>query len=200
MALKKLSESLIVGEGMGLVVREAYECLQVETGLSGNVFLRSFAVCGCLATHTWYKVFWEYLDRYNVRLLVIGEGYDVPAVRERDQVFMEVALPLTPHSDWPFMNRVRHHKGIFWLSQLLSHDNGVSIWQSCLNHDRCSNSTMVFPKQQPTASNFEVWRRTIYIILSSTLRLSLPLGWFQRLPYDAVCSGRSPVIEVWSSA
>ena len=82
---------------MGLVVREAYERLQVETGLSGNVFLRSYATYGCLATHTWYKVFWEYLDRYNVRL-EIGEGYNVPAVRERDQVFMEEALPQTPHS------------------------------------------------------------------------------------------------------
>jgi hypothetical protein len=132
MALEKLSESLMwlqrhwdVGEGMGLVVREAYERLQIETGLSGNVFLRSYATYGSLATHTWYKVFWEYLDRYNVRL-EIGDGYDVLPVRERDQVFMDVALPQIPHSEWPILNRVRHHKGIFWLSQL-THADGISI-------------------------------------------------------------------------
>jgi hypothetical protein len=49
MALEKLSESLMwlqrhwdVGEGMGLIVCEAYEQLQIETGLSGNVFLRDY--------------------------------------------------------------------------------------------------------------------------------------------------------------
>jgi hypothetical protein len=86
MALEKLSESLMwlqrhwdVGEGMGLIVREAYECLQIETGLSGNVFLRDYPTYECLATHTWYKVFWQYLHRYKVSL-GIGEGYNSPLV------------------------------------------------------------------------------------------------------------------------
>lgn len=86
MALEKLSESLMwlqrhwdVGEGMGLIVREAYECLQIETGLSGNVFLRDYPTYECLATHTWYKVFWQYLHWYKVRL-GIGEGYNSPLV------------------------------------------------------------------------------------------------------------------------
>ena len=43
---------------------------------------------------------------------------------------------------------------------------------------------MIFPCQEPTASNFEVWRRTIYTISSPTLRLQVPLGWFRRLPYE----------------
>ena len=94
-----------VGEGMGLIVREAYEHLQVETGLSGNAFLRDYHTYECLATHTWYKVFWQYLDRYNVRL-ELGDGYDVSPVRERDRYFMDVALPLMPHSVWPYLNRV----------------------------------------------------------------------------------------------
>lgn len=49
MALEKLAESLAwlqrfwgVKEGAGHVVREAYERLQIETGLAGNVFLRSY--------------------------------------------------------------------------------------------------------------------------------------------------------------
>jgi hypothetical protein len=88
---------------MGLIVREAYERLQIETGLSGNVFLRDYKTYKCLATHFWYKVFWQYLSRFGVRL-EIGDGYDVPLVRERDQVFMDVALPLTPHAEWPFIN------------------------------------------------------------------------------------------------
>jgi hypothetical protein len=86
MALEKLSESLLwlqrhwdIGEGMGLIVREAFERLQIKTGLSGNVFLRDYPTYECLATHTWYKVFWQYLHRYKVSL-GIGEGYNSPLV------------------------------------------------------------------------------------------------------------------------
>lgn len=59
--MEKLSESLMwlqrhwdVGEGMGLslIVREAYEHLQIETGLSGNVFLCDYPTYKCLATRT----------------------------------------------------------------------------------------------------------------------------------------------------
>jgi hypothetical protein len=171
-----------VGEGMGLIVREAYERLQIETGLSGNVFLRDYDKYSCLATHTWYKVFWQYLSRFGVRL-EIGDGYDVPLVRERDRYFMDVALPLTPPAEWPFMNRVRHHKGIFLMSQL-THADGITIMQSVLSRNPGPPSSMVFPVQQPTASNFEVWRRTIYLVSSPSLRLGIPLGWLRRLPYD----------------
>lgn len=131
----------------------------------------------------WYKVFWQYLHRYKVRL-EIGEGYDVPLVRERDQVFMEVALPHNPHRNWPFLNCVCHHKGIFFLSQA-THMDGITIRQSCLTQDTgLSSPNMTFPKQQPTAANFEVWCRTLYTISSLALRLCVPLGWLCRLPYD----------------
>jgi hypothetical protein len=45
---------------------------------------------------------------------------------------------------------------------------------------------MVFPVQQPTAANFEVWRWTLYNISSPALRLDVRLGWLRRLPYDRV--------------
>lgn len=202
MALEKLSELLMwlqchwdVGEGMGLIVREAYERLQIETGLSGNVFLRDYPTYECLATHTWYKVFWQYLHRYSVRL-ELGDGYDVPLVRERDQVFMEVALAHTPHHDWPYLNRVRHHKGIFLLLQAV-HANGILVRHSCLTRDPRIASNMVFPVQQPTAANFEVWRRTLYNISSPALRLGVRLGWLHRLPYDRVLWRVYRVTVVW---
>jgi hypothetical protein len=85
-----------VGEGMGLIVREAYERLQIETGLSGNVFLRDYKTYKCLATHFWYKVFWQYLLRFGVRL-EIGDGYDVPLVREQFGTTKEYFSCLNSH-------------------------------------------------------------------------------------------------------
>jgi hypothetical protein len=96
---------------------------------------------------------------------------------------MEVALPHTPHQDWPFLNHVCHHKGIFLLSQA-THADGITIRQSCLTKDPGLESNMIFPKQQPTAANFEVWHRTLYTISSPALCLGVPLSWFRRLPYD----------------
>jgi hypothetical protein len=82
---------------------------------------------------------------------------------------MEVALPHNPHRNWPFLNCVRHHKGIFFLSQA-THADGITIRQSCLTQDTGLESNMTFPKQQPTAANFEVWCRTLYTISSLALR------------------------------
>jgi hypothetical protein len=66
----------------------------------------------------------------------------------------------------------------------LTHADGITVMQSVLSRDPGPPSNMVFPVQQPTASNFEVWRRTIYLLSSPSLRLGIPLGWLRRLPYD----------------
>jgi hypothetical protein len=70
---------------------------------------------------------------------------------------MEVALPHTPHHEWKFLNRVWHHKGVFFMSQI-THADGVSVMQSVLSRDVSVSiaSNMVFPLEQPTPSNFEV--------------------------------------------
>eukprot|EP00956_Cyclotella_meneghiniana_P019226 scaffold32771_cov65-Cyclotella_meneghiniana.AAC.3 len=66
----------------------------------------------------------------------------------------------------------------------LTHADGITVMQSVLSREPGPPSNMVFPVQQPTASNFEVWRHTIYLLSSPTLRLGIPLGWLRRLPYD----------------
>jgi hypothetical protein len=189
MALEKLSDSLMwlqrhweVKEGVGLVVREAYERLQVETGLSGNVFARDYKTYECLATHTWFKVFWQYLDHFGVKL-ELDSSFDVPAVRERDVVLMDEATQALPRSEWRAFNRVRKHKKVFFKSQL-AHCDGICVNMEFLSRATGSASTMVFSKEEPTPSDFRLWESTITLLSSPTLRFSPPFGKFLRQPYD----------------
>jgi hypothetical protein len=102
MALEKLSEShqwLLchwgIGDAVGKVIQEAYERLQIETGLPGNIFLYDYTRFECLATHSWFKTFWQYLDHFDVKF-EIDEELTIPPVRERDQVFMDLVTKLLP--------------------------------------------------------------------------------------------------------
>ena len=95
-----------VYDGAGHVVREAYERLQIETGLEGNVSRRSFKKFGILVSHTWYKVFWEYLDHFGV-YLELDEMIKVPMTRERDKVFMEEVVRKIDRSEWVGINWMR---------------------------------------------------------------------------------------------
>ena len=189
MALEKLSESLLwlqrhwdVKEGVGLVVREAYECLQMETGLSGNIFQRNYKRFQSLATHTWYKIFWEYLYNFNVRI-ELSKDLNVPIVRERDVSLMDIIVDTIPSSEWVAFNRVRKHKHVFFISQLL-HCDGVCVIRCMLGAQTGPLSTMVFSYEEPTKEDFRLWERVLRLITSPTLRRSPPLGRFIRLPYE----------------
>ncbi len=62
-----------------------FELVQIEIGLEGNFLVRDYQRFGNLASHTWFKVLWEYLHYFKVELHL--DGVVVPKVRERDKVF-----------------------------------------------------------------------------------------------------------------
>jgi len=95
-------------EGMGVRLRRSFEIAQLECGLQGNFLQRSYVHYGCLSSHSWFKLLWNYVDYYKVTLKL--EDIDVALPRERDKVFMELAVSLIPQEDWVRVNRVRHHK------------------------------------------------------------------------------------------
>jgi hypothetical protein len=53
---------------LGHCLRDAYELLQMETGLEGNIFSYNFEHLGHLATHSWMKILWHYLHHLNINL------------------------------------------------------------------------------------------------------------------------------------
>ena len=154
MALEKLAMSLSwlqrfwgVPDGAGHVVREAYERLQIETGLEGNIFLRSYKRFGILATHTWYKIFWEYLDHFNITL-ELDETMIVPHARERDRVFMEEVVRTMDRSEWVAINRMRKKMKIYFFSQL-SHCDGLTVRDSVVSGISPIPSLIEFPTRNP---------------------------------------------------
>lgn len=76
-----------------------------------------------------------------------------------------------------------HHKWVFFVFQI-THADGVSIMQSCLDSESGISSKMIFPVKQPTASNFEVWWGAFYLLFLPSLNLGVPLSWLQHLLYD----------------
>jgi hypothetical protein len=189
MALEKLAESLSwlqrfwgVEEGAGHVVREAYERLQMETGLNGNVFQRSFDRFGILASHTWYKVLWEYLDHFQVKL-EFDDTLTVPRVRERDKVFMEVAVEKLDRSEWVAVNRMRKKMKVYFFSQL-AHCDGQSIRDTVVEGMEAAASTMEFSHEEPTPADRRLWKKALRILTSENYRFQLPLGYYVRAPHD----------------
>jgi hypothetical protein len=177
----------------GTALRSIFELVQIETGLEGNFLLRDYKRYGELASHTWFKVLWEYLDYYGIQLHL--DNITVPPVRERDKVFMEEVMRILPPSQWTSLNRARRFFKVYFLSQLVLCD-GITVDPVKLRHTKQPASLMIFPHEQPTHSDLLLWRRTVALITSKTFRLSPRLGKFVRRPYDTVYWSTTPTRAV----
>ncbi len=79
MSLEKLAVSLYyiqrhwdTPQPTGIFLRCIFELCQLKIGLADNFLNRDYDIYGCLATHTWFKVLWEYMHYYGVKLEGIG--------------------------------------------------------------------------------------------------------------------------------
>ena len=169
----------------GKMLRSVFELVQIEVGLSGNFLKRDFRVFGRLATHTWYKVLWEYCHIYDVTIEL--PEVEVPPVRQRDKVIMEEIVKLVPSTQWESINRARKFYKVYFLSQLVLCD-GITVDPMKIQTTRCSqtDSTMRFPVEMPTRADLRLWRDTIALLTSPTFRLSQRLGKHMRSPYDTI--------------
>lgn len=98
---------------------------------------------------------------------------------------MELVIAAFPPADWQRINRVRHHKKIYFLSQLLASD-GTTVLPSQIGQGEGPASVIVFPNQQPTPSDFKCWNAVIRQLTSPKLRWSPPLGKFRHPPAEAI--------------
>ena len=61
---------------------------QVEVGLGGSIFTRSYDDFEMLACHGWFKHFWQLCDLFQVNYRV-HEKFDIPLLREDDMTIMD---------------------------------------------------------------------------------------------------------------
>eukprot|EP00956_Cyclotella_meneghiniana_P035617 scaffold116441_cov45-Cyclotella_meneghiniana.AAC.1 len=60
-----------------------YEAFQMEVGVNGNVLSRSYSELSHLATHSWFKILWQYSSSYDVKIL-FHDRFHIQPTRERD--------------------------------------------------------------------------------------------------------------------
>lgn len=87
MSLEKLATSLQflqkhwgTEDSMGWILRCTFKLSQLDIGLSGNYLLQEYNVYSKLATHSWFKILWEYAQYYRVKIEL--DGVDIATVRE----------------------------------------------------------------------------------------------------------------------
>ena len=85
----------------GQMLRQHYEVFQTEVGLSGNIFGHDYPTYSCLATHGFFKNYWQLCHEYGVQFQFVG--LDIPLLRERDRSLMDAVIEFM---DWSELEKV----------------------------------------------------------------------------------------------
>ena len=108
-----------------------------------------------------------------------------PPLRKHDMGLMNVLVDggVFTRTQLVKINRVRHYKGVFALSEITRCD-GITIRQEMLPPTRLNyhEGTHRYPIQYPASSDIELWKIALHTIFSSTNTLSRPLGKYVHNP------------------
>jgi hypothetical protein len=137
------------------MLTQSYQAFQIDVGLGGNIFGRSFGRLGHLATDGFFKNTWELLDYFGTHLR-IHHSFDIPLLRENDRTVMDAIYDtgIFSSKELEQINRVRHHKKLSSDGDMLGCD-GRSIMPGMYTQI-VGESRWKFPHQQPTAADFKV--------------------------------------------
>lgn len=91
-------------DGVGIRLRRSFEIIQLECRLEGNFLQQKFTDFESLTSNSWFTLLWNYVNYYN--MVLEWDNVNIPPPRERDNVFMEVILQVTPQEEWVWINRV----------------------------------------------------------------------------------------------
>jgi hypothetical protein len=157
----------------------------MEVGLDGNIFTQSFTDFGHLATHSWFKILWQYASQYQVQVLFHPQ-YQLLPTRLNDK-------PLIPlfrlHNyigpDLTSLCRTRKFYQVHSLADVICAD-GTTVDPKVIS-GRPGSSSHVFSWEQPTPSDFALWESALRCITSPYLRLTPALGPYlcePHVPYE----------------
>lgn len=166
----------------GNMLKQAYEVFQVESGLGGDIFRRSFRDFGVLATHGFFRDLWQLCDRYDVTFR-IHERFDIPLLREGSRTIMDLVCDQgiwTPH-ELDILNRVRKFLDVHDSGNIVECD-GMTVKSSVLSRVP-SDSIRRLPVEKPLPSDFRLWINAVRGITSYQFWLYHPLGRFLSSPH-----------------
>jgi hypothetical protein len=170
-ALIAMSNKLLMHYGcqtaMGNLMQMSYSLLFLELGLSFHPLQESYDQFERLATHSWMKMLWEKLSKFNVRAVVANLNSTFP--RNGNQFIMQVLIQ-SGYSNKVLhcLNRVRVSQQLLFMSDVLT-ALGNKINPEVLTQRSPGEawSNMTWPTEHPSESDFQLWRRAMLSICPS---------------------------------
>jgi hypothetical protein len=163
------------GSTIGKMLHQAYQVFQVEVGLGGNIFSKSYVSFQGLATHGFFRNLWELLERYGI-LFHLHADFDIPLLRERDRTLMDAVCEtgIFTKQEIISINRSRHYKGVHSIGDM-TYSDGLSMDPTMYTR-RSGTSVRDFPLQHPTGSDHNTWLKAIGSLTQAGQKLRCPLG------------------------
>jgi hypothetical protein len=170
-ALISMSNKLLMHYGCQTATERlmqlSYSLLLVELGHSFDPLQESYSRFECLATHSWMKMHWEKLSRFNVKAVVTDVNRSLPC--KGDQFIMQVLIG-SGYSD-----KTLHHLNQVWVSQqLLFMSDVLTASGNKINPEVLTCRPpgeawldMMWPNKHPTDSDFQTWKRAMLSICPS---------------------------------
>ena len=148
-------------------MQSSYSLLFVELGLSFHPLQAPYKQFEQLATHSWLKMLWEKLSRFNVKAVVANVNLAFP--REGDEFIMQV-LMRNGYTNEALrrLNCVRVGQQLLFMSDVLT-ALGNKINPEVLSRRPPGEawSNMTWPNEHPTDSDFQMWHRAMLSICPS---------------------------------
>jgi hypothetical protein len=167
---------------LGNSLQVVYESFMMELGLEGNIFTRPYTKLQALASHSWFKILWQYCHHHQVKLC-LDSRWHTPLLRVGDRALNELFLEQSrPMEEMIALNRLRKHLRLHSLADILMAD-GTTVDKEKVMTELQGESTRTFSWEQPTKSDYNIWRQAIRSITSNALVYPSPLGDFTHTPH-----------------
>jgi hypothetical protein len=149
----------------------SYSLLLLELGVSFQPLQSLYQQFSFLATHTWMKMLWEKLDKFNITVQTAESPLNFP--RQGDKFLMLVFMERGHGREALIrLNQVRVHLQLIFLSNILS-ALGLRIDPMVLQRQATGkfDSSMRWPKEEPKDLDFLLWREAVEDICPSWLQV-----------------------------
>jgi ribonuclease HI len=156
--------------------------LQLQLGHDDNPLLLDYDRWHKLTCRSWWVELWQTLHNSPI-LLSLKYTKQLPP-REDDSTIMQFLLDSELSTEVIYiMNRCRNFLNALFLSDIATAD-GRSIAQSVLDPSGPTPlvSTLSYPREKPTKSDWSVWRATWRQLTNTAFKLRRPLGPWRRPP------------------
>jgi hypothetical protein len=154
---------------LGNLLRTSCSLLLLKLGVSFQPLQSLYQKFSFLATHTWMKMLWEKLDKFNI---TIQTAESPLKFLRRGAKFLMLVFMERGHGREALirLNWVRVHLQLIFLSNILS-ALGLRIDPTVLRRRATGefHSSMRWPKEEPTDLDFLLWQEDVEVICPSWL-------------------------------